>query len=262
MRQKRAKSYRRLVHQYVLHYRFREPFQVLIDNTFAQALVRYQVQDPLKQLVNVLQAKVKPMITQCCMVALYEAEKASEGNDLRQAKDAIALAKTWERRKCNHKEAIAPGECLASVIGPTNQHRYILAADDAYIRRARRRTVPGLPLLHYSQSVLVLEPMSDVTERHIAEMEAHKSTVSVTEQKILAHAAEPTPAPAPLPPKRKRAKEPNPLSVKKKKKGEAAPPTTSATSPHKAPEGSDTKRRRHKKRGRGSSSVSITSTVQ
>jgi len=29
MRQKRAKSYRRLLHQYVLHYRFREPFQVL-----------------------------------------------------------------------------------------------------------------------------------------------------------------------------------------------------------------------------------------
>lgn len=29
MRQKRAKSYRRLVHQYVMHFGFREPFQVL-----------------------------------------------------------------------------------------------------------------------------------------------------------------------------------------------------------------------------------------
>lgn len=29
MRQKRAKSYKRLVHQYVLHFHFREPFQVL-----------------------------------------------------------------------------------------------------------------------------------------------------------------------------------------------------------------------------------------
>lgn len=29
MRQKRAKAYKRLVHQYVLHYGFREPFQIL-----------------------------------------------------------------------------------------------------------------------------------------------------------------------------------------------------------------------------------------
>lgn len=29
MRQKRAKSYKRLVHQYVLHFQFRDPFQVL-----------------------------------------------------------------------------------------------------------------------------------------------------------------------------------------------------------------------------------------
>ena len=58
MRQKRAKTYRRLVHQYVLYYRFREPFQVLIDNTFAESLVRLNVQEPLKQLGMVLQAKV------------------------------------------------------------------------------------------------------------------------------------------------------------------------------------------------------------
>ena len=74
MRQKRSKVYRRLVHQYVVHYGFREPFQVLLDDSFAEALGRYKVGDPLRQLGNVLQAKVKPMITQCCMVALYNAE--------------------------------------------------------------------------------------------------------------------------------------------------------------------------------------------
>ena len=71
MRQKRAKTYRRLVHQYVLYYRFREPFQILIDDTFAESLVRLNVQEPLKQLGMVLQAKVKPMITQCCMAVSY-----------------------------------------------------------------------------------------------------------------------------------------------------------------------------------------------
>ncbi|WFD26802.1 hypothetical protein MNAN1_001789 [Malassezia nana] len=250
MRQKRAKSYRRLVHQYVLHYRFREPFQVLIDNTFAESLVRYQVQEPTRQLGQVLQGKVKPMITQCCMVALYDAEKEAEGEEARRIHDAIAQAKTWERRKCNHREAQTPSDCLASVIGPTNQHRYILAADDAEVRRARRKQVPGLPILHYAQSVLILEPMSDVTERHIAQLEANKSAVTTTEKRLLAQAdTAPVPA-APAPVKRKRAKEPNPLSVKKKKgpTAPAAPASDAAASGQ---------RRRSKKRGRGSQASTV-----
>ena len=238
MRQKRAKTYRRLVHQYVLYYRFREPFQVLIDDTFAESLVRLNVQEPLKQLGNVLQAKVKPMITQCCMAALYEAENHSEGDEKQMYKRVVALAKEWERRKCNHKEAQPPIECLSSVIGPANQHRYVLAADSASVRRTHRRQVPGLPILHYSQSVLILEPMSDVTERHIAHLEQSKSALDPEEQRLLPAMPSPTPAP-----KRKRAKGPNPLSVKKKR---AAP----ATAP--PPPAASVKRRRNKKRGSGS----------
>ena len=240
MRQKRAKAYRRLVHQYVLYYHFREPFQVLIDDTFAESLVRLNVQEPLKQLGMVLQAKVKPMITQCCMAALYEAEMHSQGDEKQMYKRVIALAKEWERRKCNHKETQPPIECLSSVIGPVNQHRYVLAADSASVRRAHRRQVPGLPMLHYSQSVLILEPMSDVTERHIAHLEQSRSALDPEEQRLLPTMPAPAPAPAP---KRKRAKGPNPLSVKKKKAAPAAAPPTPAAS---------AKRRRHKKRGRGS----------
>ena len=91
-----------------------------VDNTFTEALVRYKVDDPLRQLGNALQVKVKPMITQCCMVALYGTEtsaKSAGGAEYGQARAAVALAKHWERRKCNHKEAIPPRECLASVIG-------------------------------------------------------------------------------------------------------------------------------------------------
>lgn len=157
MRQKRAKVYRRLVKQYVLHFGFREPFQVLstwprgakaycaVDNTFAEALVRYKVEDPLRQLGNALQVKVKPMITQCCMVALYTAEtSAKSAGGAEQARAAVALAKHWERRKCNHKEAIAPRECLASVIGAVpresvTDHRSTKPAPLRACRRRRRR---------------------------------------------------------------------------------------------------------------------------
>lgn len=132
------------------------------------------------------------------------------------------------------------------------QHRYILAADDTHVRRSRRREVPGLPIMHYSQSVLVLEPMSDLTERDIWQREQGKSALSVHEQHILQH-MDSAPPPAPPPPKRKRAKEPNPLSVKKKKTPQKLK-EGQATSPAPAP-ALDTKRRRNKKRGSGGSTV-------
>ena len=288
MRQKRAKAYRRLLHHYVLHYQFREPYQVLIDPTFAEALVRFQVHEPLKQLGSVLHGKVKPMITQCCIAALYDAENHArnelQNSDEQQTyKQAIALAKTWERRKCNHKETQTAGACIASVIGEKNQHRYMLAADDVQVRRSLRRSVPGLPIVHYSQSVLVLEPMSDVTERHITHMEQSKSALSIEEQRILqtpafSPASTNANAPSqPVAPKRKRAKGPNPLSVKKSKSAsksggkagglsEGSAPSKSHATPAVRSDTSSqsfvssishptSQRRRNKKRGRGSHST-------
>ena len=79
--------------------------------------MRYRVQDPMRQLSGALQAKVKPLITQCCMVALYAGEKSEDADARALAKQAVHLAKTWERRKCNHKDALAPGACLEEVIG-------------------------------------------------------------------------------------------------------------------------------------------------
>jgi U3 small nucleolar RNA-associated protein 23 len=49
------------------------------------------------------------VITQCCIHELYLQGKAHQ--------PAVDLAKSFERRKCNHKEAIAGNECIASVVG-------------------------------------------------------------------------------------------------------------------------------------------------
>lgn len=190
------------------------------------------------------------MITQCCMVALYEAEKAASSEEKATAKETVALAKGWERRMCNHKEALAPGACLEAVIGPENKHRYVLAADDVLVRRMRRRVVPGLPIMHYSKSVLVLEPMSDLTERHITHRPTSQSAISPAERRILEHTQDaPVAEPEPAPPKRKRTKEPNPLSVKRPKG------RTAGAHDHDIPSAQPTLQqsaRRHKKRGRGS----------
>lgn len=223
--------------------------------------MRYKVDDPVKQLGTVLDAKVKPMITQCCMEALYAAERGSEKEERAFARTVVSLAKGWERRMCNHKEALEPAACLESVIGPVNKHRYILAADDAKVRRARRVVVPGLPMLHYSSSVLVLEPMSSVTEADLEQRRSGASAVSATEKEIL-RKSEPGAAPAePERPKRKRAKGPNPLSVKKSKKQvEGCTAGASSTQQRGQPVREPAlpaapRRRRPKKRGSGATSA-------
>lgn len=127
MRQKRSKTYRKLLASYVLHFGYRPPFQLLIDAPFAQSLsaLHLSQSEVEKRLSDVLQTsqltkgkmkagvpEMKCMITQCCMVELYQAEK--EG---KTQKDAVTIAKSWERRRCNHREAIPGDQCLKEVIG-------------------------------------------------------------------------------------------------------------------------------------------------
>ena len=127
MRQKRAKTYRKLLHKYSLHFGFREPYQVLLDDSFVCSLCKQKITDPYGRVGDVVQAsatsattscnkikqpKVKLMITQCAMVALYDKAKEDQ-----LGKDAVLMAKEFERRKCNHREAIDPHECIMSVLG-------------------------------------------------------------------------------------------------------------------------------------------------
>lgn len=151
--------------------------------------------DLAKQLGNVLQGAVKPsellnrklityrtsltgvqVITQCSIHELY-----LQGKEMQPAVD---LAKTFERRKCNHKEAIPGDECLASVVGmyiqtlqlfqtqspydvwfdtgEANKHRYVIATQSQPVRH-KLRLIPAVPIVHINRAVMVLEPPSDAT---------------------------------------------------------------------------------------------------
>lgn len=224
MRQKRAKVYRKLMHQYELQFGFRDPYQLLVDDTFALALARYKITDTVHQFSNVLQSKkVKPLITQCCMVALYKLGKEHQ--------DAVDIAKQWERRMCNHREAIDPEECVKQCVGSHNKHRYIVASERGELRRDLRLKVVGLPMMHFAQAVMVMEPMSPLTKTQIEANEARKLSLPASEASLLRSApsvevdivggepAESGDAQEPAPPVRKPrgAKAPNPLSVRKSK---------------------------------------------
>ncbi|PPQ89601.1 hypothetical protein CVT25_012346 [Psilocybe cyanescens] len=209
MRQKRAKAYRKLMHLYSMSFGFHQPYQVLVDSEMCKSAIAQKV-DFVKQLYTVLQGEVKPMITQCCIHELY-----LQG---REQQPAVDLAKNFERRKCNHREPIAGDECLTSVVGDTNKHRYVVATQ-SHPLRVKLRSVPGSPIVHINRSVMVLEPPSDATLKAKEATEDSKLHASAPDLALV-----PLVVPEQRPVKRKGPKGPNPLSVKKKKVCEAAKP--------------------------------------
>lgn len=168
MKAKRAKQYRKLMHQYGLHFGFREPYQVLIDAGMIKDAARFKMQLG-SMLENTLHGQIKPMITQCCIRHLYDIETSTSQE--RAEKDSwIEAAKAAERRRCGHhelEEPLSTLECLESVVDPKdsgrNRHRYVVASQDQGVRR-RMREIAGVPLVYINRSVMILEPMALATE--------------------------------------------------------------------------------------------------
>ncbi|WVQ86290.1 hypothetical protein IAT38_008458 [Cryptococcus sp. DSM 104549] len=213
MRQKRAKTYKRVMALYTGTFGFRQPFQILASQDVLLEGGKSDL-NMIKQFLQVTQGECKPMITQCCMEALYKL-----GKDVQRTTD---LAKTFERRKCNHRTALEPDECLKDVIGQTNKHRYVLASQSSALRTALQ-TIPGLPMIHFNpRGVLVLSPPSTATVREKNKLEEARRIEGIQEMvgivdggNVVGGGAGAS-AGAPVARTRK-VKQPNPLSMKKKK---------------------------------------------
>ena len=195
------------------------------------------------------------VITQCCIHELYLQGKSHQ--------PAVDLAKSFERRKCNHKEAIPGDECIAAVVGEfvhcvfpvlslttsgeSNKHRYVIATQ-SHPLRVSLRAVPGVPIVHVNRTVMILEPASDATLRakHLVRhanpfarnpsftyrcnLQAEQDALAPsTSEKAKLNAA--APQVEHVPKKKRGPKGPNPLSVKKKaqKHGVEEPKKASTT---------------------------------
>ncbi|BGP18513.1 hypothetical protein JCM10213_002972 [Rhodosporidiobolus nylandii] len=224
MRQKRVKSYRKVMQLYQAAFGFREPYQLLVDAAFVQSCVKQKL-EIMERLQDVLQGTVKPMITQCCIQALYDAGE--------EGQPAVEAAKGFERRKCNHFKARPEEECMLAMAGSDNKNRYVFATQSLDLRQQLRK-VPGSPIIYIARSVMLLETPSDQTLAKKHQMETAKLHVSPEElAQITGQPIPSTSAAAPSadeadagegaeePPKKKKKqrgpKGPNPLSVKKKK---------------------------------------------
>ncbi len=162
------------------------------------------------------------MTTYCCYTELKKL-----GPDFRPS---AALAKKLEKRRCTHNPAVTAAECLSEIMGKENTNRYCIATQDEDLRE-RFRDIPGVPLIHITKSVLLLEPASKKTSEKVVQIEIAKTmpqefekpvsqTMAADTLKIIAG-------------KLKKKKQPNSLSVKKKKAA--------------APDISEPKRKRSKK---------------
>ena len=229
MRQKRAKAYRKQMAYYKYNFKFREPYQVLVDDELVLESSRIKL-NLSAALERTIQAPVKPMITQCCMEALYRSKN----------EDAITLAKRFERRRCGHRDPTQedkgvkkPHDCLwdVVVVDGQNKHRYVVATQKDKLRQRLRR-VPAVPLLYVNRSVMIMEPMSSVTERARELIERGKLVGGLNEVVTASKKRKTTEdgsgsdsdsegseaeGDKPTVKKRKGPKQPNPLSIKKKK---------------------------------------------
>ncbi|KAF3046366.1 hypothetical protein E8E12_005531 [Didymella heteroderae] len=229
MKLKRAKAYKKLLHQYELNFGFREPYQVLLDSAILQDAYKFKI-DLVGRLEKVLGAKVKPMITQCDMRHLYDAKPKNE--------TLILQAKEYERRRCGHhelEEPLSTLECLSSVVDPkgsgSNKHRYVVASNEKEVR-AKMRSIPGVPLIYISKSVVLMEPMTSATEdfREREEKSKFKQGLKGARKPDAGEKRKrddddekddrsiATETQTPKKRRQKGPKQPNPLSMKKKKK--------------------------------------------
>lgn len=153
MRGKRSKQYRKLLRQFELAFGFRQPYQVLVDADLVKDAHRFAMDLP-QYLSNTLHGEVKVLITQCSMRHLY-AQNKEPG-----VAKVIDKAKDYERRRCGHHpeqfpEPCSTLECLGSVVGPKNKHRYVVASQDPEVR-AKMRGIPGVPLVYINRSVMIV----------------------------------------------------------------------------------------------------------
>lgn len=242
MKLKRGKAYRKLMNYHQLNFNFHEPYQVLVDEEIIINAVASKY-DLVAGLERTLQGKVKVMITQCTIEHLYRAK-------IPEAKEAVSIAKTFERRRCGHvpqnDQTLSAFECIKEMVGDTNKHRYCVATQKPKLR-ARLRQVVAVPIIYISRSVMILEPMSSATKNARKNLEESKLTQGLNKVTSIEENGDAGPELAHK--KKSGPKGPNPLSIKKRQRPSGEENT-----------GGDGEGKKRRKRGKKKSDLDLTNT--
>ncbi|EZA49039.1 rRNA-processing protein UTP23 homolog [Ooceraea biroi] len=224
MKTSRHKKVRKNLGFYINNYKFRQPFQVLIDGTFAFAALqnKFNIQE---QLTKYFKCEVKLLTTPCI---ISETEKL--GIFSSAVSGAMQIVKQYAVHRCEHtRKPISGSKCLRSMIGENNNSRYIVATQDRELQE-ELRIIPGVPVLYLHGKVPTLESPSEASRRHAETLQKQLGMTTwekETVKELRKHAGM-TEENVQLK-KRKKKGGPNPLSCLKKKKPQATASNQTAT---------------------------------
>ncbi|KAL6442337.1 hypothetical protein ACFW04_002531 [Cataglyphis niger] len=208
----RNKKARKNLGFYVNNYKFHQPFQILIDGTFAFAALqnKFNIQEQLKKY---FQSELKLLTTSCI---ISETEKLNING-------ATQIVKQYAIHRCGHEKKPTSGsKCLLSMIGKNNSSRYIIATQDRELQD-KLRLIPGVPLIYLHGRTPTLESPSEASRKGAEVMQKDLGMTMWQKEniKILQEQAGIVQEKDGKLKKRKKKGGPNPLScLKKKKKSE------------------------------------------
>ncbi|CAK9830915.1 rRNA-processing protein UTP23 homolog [Anthophora retusa] len=214
MKTARQKKARKHLNFFINNFKFRPPFQVLIDGTFAFAALenKFNIQD---QLSKYIQSEIKLLTTPCIIL---ETEKL--GSFSKAVSGAMQIVKQYPVHKCGHaKHSISGTKCLQSMVGKANSSRYIVATQDRELQDSLRK-IPGVPIIYLHGKAPTLEAPSQASSEYAENM---RKGLGMTEWekeniKTLKEAAGIVESTKLKLKKRRKKGGPNPLSCLKKKK--------------------------------------------
>lgn len=211
----RNKKARKNLGFYVNNYKFHQPFQILIDGTFAFTALqnKFNIQEQLKKY---FQSELKLLTTPCI---ISETEKL--GIFSASVIGATQIVKQYAIHKCGHeKKSISGSKCLLSMIGKDNSSRYIIATQDRELQD-KLRLIAGVPLIYLHGRTPTLESPSEASRKcaEVIQKDLGMTTWQKENIKILQKQAGIVQDKDKLKKKKKKGG-PNPLSCLKKKKSE------------------------------------------
>lgn len=227
MKTSRHKKARKNLAFYINNFKFRQPYQVLIDGTFAFAALenKFNIQE---QLSKYFQAETKLLTTPCIIL---ETEKLGSFN--KAVVGAMQIVKQYAIHKCGHeKQPITGAKCLRSMIKKNNPSRYIIATQDRDLQD-RLRKMAGVPLIYLHGKAPTLEAPSEASQKYAEKAKKNLGMSTREKENIETLKKEAGLSNEPEVKHKKRKKGgPNPLSCLKKKKKPQV--TTSASQEKKS----------------------------
>ncbi|KAL0109970.1 hypothetical protein PUN28_013543 [Cardiocondyla obscurior] len=215
MKTSRGKKARKTLGFYVNNYKFRQPFQVLIDGTFAFAALQNKF-NIHEQLAKYFQSEIKLLTTAC---VISETEKL--GIFSSKVNGATQIVKQYAIHRCGHeKTPICGSKCLQSMTGKNNNARYIVATQDRELQD-KLRIIPGVPLLYLHGKAPTLDSPSAASRKYAETKQKDLGMTTWEKENIKELRKQAGIEEKETKMKKKRKKGgPNPLSCLKKKKKE------------------------------------------